>query len=217
MSIRCYFFVFITMNFFSMLDSTSVAQVPAEPAKQTVETPVPQVSPDRPVLVGNVFPHMTVMAPGVGSNSETGIGAMIPWADRLWAVGYVAHIRGKGIGLYEIGSDLSFKKHPDSVTGTFANRLVHWDSNQAIIGPHIINPQGKVRTFAELSKHRLTATARHLTDPKNKVLFLTMEGLVFEADVKPWRANSCSTLLANLRFPKVLSLTLRVLIHRRDV
>ena len=69
-----------------------------------------------PAQVGHVFPHMTVMADGVGSTSETGIGALIPWANRLWAVGYVAHIQGSGIGLYEIGPDMSFRKHPASVT-----------------------------------------------------------------------------------------------------
>ena len=63
--------------------------------------------PISPAQVGHVFPHMTVMADGVGSKSETGIGALIPWANRLWAGGYVAHIRGSGIGLYEIGEDLS--------------------------------------------------------------------------------------------------------------
>jgi hypothetical protein len=133
-----------------------------------------------PQAVNGVFPHMAVRAPGLGSNSEAGIGALIPWADKLWAVGYVAHIRGDGLGLYEIGSDMSFRKHPASVTGTFANRFVHWNSSSAIIGPHIISEKGVVRTFEELTKHRLAATSAHLSDPM-KVYFLTMEGLFFEA------------------------------------
>jgi hypothetical protein len=124
-----------------------------------------------------------MMAPGVESDSETGIGAVIPWADRLWAVGYVAHIRGSGIGLLEIKEDLSFRLHPASVTGTFANRMVHWETKQAIIGPHVIDDKGQVRTFAELARHRLAATARHLQHPKTKAYFLTMEGLLFEADL----------------------------------
>ena len=52
-----------------------------------------------PIQVDGVFPDMTVFAPGAGSRSETGIGALIPWADRRWAIGYVAHISGQGIGL----------------------------------------------------------------------------------------------------------------------
>jgi hypothetical protein len=153
-------------------------------------------------LVGNVFPHMTVMAPGAGSESETGIGALIPWADRLWAVGYVSHIKGSGIGLYEIGPDLSFRKHPASVTGTFANRLIHWESKQVFIGPHAIDADGNVRTIAELSRHRLTATARHLTHPKTKVYFLTMEGKLFETDVKTLETRLLADLVGELKIPK---------------
>ncbi len=52
-----------------------------------------------PVQVNGVFPNLTMMAKGVGSDSEAGIGALIPWAEKLWAVGYVAHIRGEGLGL----------------------------------------------------------------------------------------------------------------------
>ena len=58
---------------------------------------LPQDPP--PLRIGNVLPQATVMASGGGSDSETGIGALIPWADKLWAIGYVAHVRGSGIGL----------------------------------------------------------------------------------------------------------------------
>ena len=47
-----------------------------------------------PVQVNGVFPNLTVIAKGTGSDSEAGIGALIPWAEKLWAIGYVAHIRG---------------------------------------------------------------------------------------------------------------------------
>ncbi len=136
-------------------------------------------TPGPAVAGGHVYPHLTVRAPGVGSRSEAGIGALIPWADRLWAVGYVAHISGSGLGLYEIKEDLSWRLHPESVNGTFANRYVHWKSNQVFIGPHAIDEKGNVRTIEPLKSHRLTATATHLTDP-DKVYFLTMEGLLFE-------------------------------------
>lgn len=88
-----------------------------------------------PVHVNGVFPNLTVMAKGTGSDSEAGIGALVPWAEKLWAVGYVAHIRGDGLGLYEISEDMTMRRHPASVTGTFANRMVHWPSGQAFIGP----------------------------------------------------------------------------------
>jgi hypothetical protein len=154
-----------------------------------------------PIHVKGVFPMLTVYADGVGSDSETGIGAIIPWANKLWAVGYVAHIKGQGIGLYEISEDMTMVKRPESVTGTFANRLVHWDSNQAIIGPHIIDAQGKVRTFEELSRHRLTAAARHLKDPVNMVYFLTMEGQLYEANVHTLKSTFLFDLNKELKIP----------------
>ena len=156
----------------------------------------------QPIQVKGVFPSLTVMAKGIGSDTETGIGAMIPWAEKLWAIGYVAHIHGTGIGLYEVSEDMTMRKHPASVTGTYANRLVHWDSKQAIIGPHIIDPQGNVRTFEQLCKHRLTATARHLKDPKNMVYFLTMEGRLFEANVRTLESKLLFNLNKELNIPK---------------
>ena len=151
-----------------------------------------------PIQVDGVFPGMTVFAPGAGSRSETGIGALIPWADRLWAVGYVAHIAGEGIGLYEIRDDMTMQRHPASVTGTFANRLVHWETLQAVIGPHVIDAEGNVRTIEPLTKHRLTATARHLVHPKTMVYFLTMEGLLFETDLETLETRELANVVNEL-------------------
>lgn len=151
-----------------------------------------------PVQVNGVFPNLTVMAEGVGSDSEAGIGALIPWAQKLWAVGYVAHIRGEGLGLYEISEDMTMRRHPASVTGTFANRMVHWPSGQAFIGPHAIDPNGNVRTIEGLKNFRLTATVSHLTDPKNKVYFLGMEGRFWEVDVRSLEAKLLFNLVKEL-------------------
>ncbi len=151
-----------------------------------------------PIQVDGVFPNMTVFAPGAGSRSETGIGALIPWADRLWAIGYVAHISGQGIGLYEIRDDMTMHLHPESVTGTFANRLVHWETLQAVIGPHVIDAEGNVRTIEPLAKHRLTATARHLVHPETMVYFVTMEGLLFETDLETLETRELADLVKEL-------------------
>lgn len=145
----------------------------------------------------HVDPTMTVRAPGVGSDSEAGIGALIPWANKLWAVGYVAHIRGDGLGLYTVDEQMKWSRRPESVTGTYANRYIHWGSKQAFIGPYAISEKGEVRTITDLVKHRLTATAAHLTDP-NKVYFLTMEGLLFEVDVKTLKAKQLFDLTKEL-------------------
>ncbi len=141
------------------------------------------------------------MAPGTGSRSEAGIGALIPWADRLWMVGYVSHIKGRGLGLYELDEDMELMKHPHSVTGTFANRLVHWPSDQAFIGPHAIDSQGTVRTIEELKDHRLAATITHLDSPEDKVYFLTMEGLLYEVDVESLQARKLYDLVHELGIP----------------
>jgi hypothetical protein len=144
--------------------------------------------------VHGIFPHTTVSG-NLEGRSETGIGALIPWANRLWMVGYVAHIYGSGIGLYEVDEKMNFKKRPESITGTFANRMMHDPSNQAIIGPHIIDVQGNVRTFSDLGKHRLTATMKHLTKPDSMVYFLTMEGILFEANVYSLQTREVNNLV----------------------
>ncbi len=164
-----------------------------------------QVEPDpapaaaAPLAVSGVIPALTVMAKGLGSDSESGIGALIPWGDRLWAVGYVAHIRGQGLGLYEISEDMTMRRHPASVTGTYANRMVHWPSGQAFIGPHAIDADGQVRTIEAFRSVRLAATCAHLTDRKNKVYFLGMEGGFWEVDVHSLDAIQLFDLRRELR------------------
>jgi hypothetical protein len=152
----------------------------------------------QPLPVAGVFPKLTVMAKGLGSNSEAGIRALIPWADRLWAVGYVAHINGQGLGLYEINDDMTMRRHPASVTGTFANRMPHWPSGQAFIGPYAIDADGNVRVIEALKRVRLAATCEHLTDPANKVYFLGMEGQFWEVDVRTLQARQLFDLVKEL-------------------
>ncbi|HEX73283.1 MAG TPA: hypothetical protein ENN65_08215 [Candidatus Hydrogenedentes bacterium] len=142
---------------------------------------------------------MTVMAKGIGSDSEAGIGALMPWGDRLWAVGYVAHIRGQGLGLYEIREDMSMRRHPASITGTYANRMVHWPSGQAFIGPYAIDADGQVRLIEAFRDKRLAATCAHLTDPKRKAYFLGMEGGFWEVDAHTLDAVQLFDLREELR------------------
>jgi len=154
-----------------------------------------------PLQVNGVFPNLTIVGASEKGRSESGIGALVPWADKLWMIGYVAHIQGTGLGLYEISEDMTMEKHPQSITGTFANRMIHNPSNQAIIGPHFIDGQGKVRTCEELGNHRLAATMEHITDKENKVYFLTMEGLFFECDVHSLEVKQLFNLVDELNIP----------------
>ncbi len=156
---------------------------------------------NQPVDINGVFPNLTVIGPSDKNRSESGIGALIPWADKLWMVGYVAHIKGSGIGLYEISDDMTMIKFPGSITGTFANRMIHNPSEQAIIGPYFIDKTGRVRVCEELAGYRLAATMEHLSDPENKVYFLTMEGLFFECDVHTLKTQLLFNLVDELNIP----------------
>jgi hypothetical protein len=85
--------------------------------------------------------------------------------------------------LYWLDEKMQMHKHPASVVGTFTNRYIHNPSNQAFIGPHVIDTKGNVRTIETLKDFRLTSVMDHLTDPKNKIYVLAMEGEFFEVDV----------------------------------
>ena len=189
-------FILVLMLFACVFAVCARAQT--EPVSAKAEEKGHAEGGNQPISVNGVFPNLTVFAPGVGSDSEAGIGALIPWADKLWAVGYVAHIRGEGLGLYEISEDMTMRKHPASVTGTFTNRMAHWASKQAFIGPHAIDEKGNVRTIEALKKYRLTSTIKHLTDPKNKVYMLGMEGRFWELDVHTLEAKLLFNLVKEL-------------------
>jgi hypothetical protein len=69
--------------------------------------------------------------------------------------------------------------------------MIHRESNQLIIGPYFIDDKGNVRA-ADVKNNligRMTATARHLTDPANKVYFYDMEGPLYEVDVHTLKAT----------------------------
>ncbi len=141
--------------------------------KSTPATPPPSVS--------GVYPHLAVSNHGL----ECGIGAVAVWADRLWLVTYSPHEpRGSGDKLVEIDADLRRTTRPESVGGTPADRMIHRESNQLIIGPYFIDVHRHVRVVPpEAMPGRFAAVARHLTDPARKVLFYDMEGAIYEVDV----------------------------------
>lgn len=153
--------------------------------------------------VSGVYPHLSMTADHY-PRTEAGIGALMPWADRLWAVTYVAHMAGtgSGTGLYTINDKLELEKHPKSVVGTYANRLIHAPSMQLAIGPYLIDTLGKVRLIEEFKNHRLAATMIHLTDPQNKLYYLAMEGEFFEVDVHTLEVTQLFQLMDELKEPK---------------
>ena len=129
-----------------------------------------------------IYPHLAVYNEG----TECGIGTVVPWADRLWITTYSAHVLdGKTDRLFEITPDLlSIKERPELGGSTPTGRLIHKESNQLFIGSYAIDAKGKVREIPVLQMPgRITAVARHLTDPANKVYFATMEEGLYEVDV----------------------------------
>ncbi|GAB3260951.1 hypothetical protein GCM10027347_25670 [Larkinella harenae] len=138
-------------------------------------------SPKYPSYSG-IYPHLAMY----NNEGECGTGAVVPWAGKLWAVTYGPHLPfGSSDKLYEIGPDLSQTVRSESVGGTPANRMIHPESNQLFIGPYAIDAQGKVRVISPQDMPgRHTGNARHLTDPKNKIYYGTMEEGFYEVEVK---------------------------------
>ncbi len=150
-----------------------------------------------------VFPHLALTADLGPPRSECGVGAMMAWAGKLWLVTYVSHksASGVGTGLYSINEQLEMSKHPASYVGTYTNRMAHWQSNQLIIGPHVIDAAGNVRTVEDLVEVRICSTMRHLTRPNDMVYMLGMEGEFYEMNVHTLRTNLIADLTVELGVP----------------
>lgn len=138
-------------------------------------------------FVSGVYPHLAMF----NDEGECGTGAVVPWANRLWAITYAPHKpNGSSDKLYEITPALEQIIRPESVGGTPANRMLHRESRQLFIGPYVIDAQGNVRiprdprTPERFLYGRLTANMRHLTDPAGKIYYATMEEGLYEVDVK---------------------------------
>ncbi len=149
------------------------------------------------------LPNVGIKADTGPIRSESGIGALMPWADMLWAVNYNSHMSrtGSGLGLYRIDENLKGERvHVHN--GTHANRWVHKQSNQMIIGPYAIDLQGNWKYLSQFANHRLTATMSHLTDPANLVYMLTMEGLLFEMDMSSLQSKLVVDLVKEFKISK---------------
>ena len=146
--------------------------------------------------ISGIYPHLAAFNQPTdeadrANHRESGIGAVVPWAGKLWYITYPPHMRnGSNDKLHEIDGDLNLTIRPESVGGTHANRFVHRPTNQLIIGPYFIDAEGNVRAVdVNQLEGRMTATAEHLTDPLNKVLFYDMEGRVYEVNVHSLEAT----------------------------
>lgn len=132
-------------------------------------------------MYGGVYPHLAYY----NNEGECGTGAVVPWQGKLWVITYGPHLPfGSSDKLYEIDDTLGIKVRPESVGGTPADRMIHRESNQLIIGPYFIDKDCNVRALSYRdAQGRYTGVARHLTDPANKVYIATMEEGFYEVDV----------------------------------
>ena len=134
-----------------------------------------------PRSISGIYPSLATF----NSEGECGTGAVVPWADHLWVVSYGPHLPyGSSDKLYEITPVLQQIIRPESIGGTPADRMIHRETNQLLIGPYVIDAQRNVRVIPwQKMPGRLTGVARHLTDPANKVYVATMEAGLYEVDV----------------------------------
>ena len=141
----------------------------------------------KPECVSGVYPHLAMF----NDEGECGTGAVVPWAGDLWVVTYGPHCpMGSSDKLYRIKPDLTRETFPGSVGGTHANRLIHRETDQLLIGPYVIDARGNVRVVQPSKMPaRLTGAARHLTDPSNKVYVATMETGLYELDMQTLAVN----------------------------
>ncbi len=136
---------------------------------------------EEPIRISGIYPQLAMY----NNEDECGTGAVVPWNDRLWVITYGPHLpRGSSDKLYEITPDLKQVIRPESIGGTPANRMIHRESNQLIIGPYVIDSSSNVRVipYSEMTG-RLTGNTRHLFKPDSMIYFGTMEEGFYEVDV----------------------------------
>jgi hypothetical protein len=156
-----------------------------------------------PLQFSGVVPSLAQIADLGPPRSECGIGGLMPWNGKLYVLNYVSHRgnSGRGTGFRVIDENFQMTRHPAGVDGTYANRMVHYESNQLIIGPHLIDADHNVRTVPELVDIRLAGCARHLFNPTNWICLLGMEGELVELNVYTLEVNHLFDLTKALDTP----------------
>lgn len=135
-----------------------------------------------PLEISGIRPDLAFFN-DAATQSETGVGAMAPYAGKLWVVTYSGHNpNGGGDGIFEISPDLSMTRRPESVGGTPANRFVERTTGKLFIGPYVIDPKGALTAFSYKDMPgRYTATCADPFKP-GSVLTYTMEEGTYRID-----------------------------------
>ncbi len=163
--------------------------LPALIACSGPETSLPPPSRDY-LQISGIYPHLAAYnqpadTAARAGHHEAGIGAVVPWAGYLWYITYPPHQRtGSNDKLHRVDEHMNLSIRPESVGGTHANRMIHRESQQLIIGPYFIDSVAGVRAAdVHQLEGRMTATTRHLFRPDSMVYFYDMEGMVYEVNV----------------------------------
>lgn len=170
----------------------SAAEPPNSAIKHAPGPPASTVAAGH-LCISGVYPHLAAFNSNVkndgetyGSGGECGIGAIVPWAGKLWMITYSPHCpTGSTDKLYAIDDRLNVEIRPESIGGTPAGRMIHRESEQLFIGPYAIDKTGQVRVIPYRDMPgRHTAVSRHLAEPAEKVYYFDMEGRIYELDVR---------------------------------
>jgi len=118
-----------------------------------------------------IYPHLSVA--GI-HQSENGIGAVVPWAGRLYFITYLAGMDVDGAQrLFEVDDQLKLTPLGEPFYGgSIACRLIHEPTGQLIIGPYLLDRQGRLRQIlvSKVMPMHLSAVTRHPTE-RDQVYF----------------------------------------------
>ncbi len=130
-----------------------------------------------------IYPHLAVTN---RNGTECGIGAVARFGGKLYFVTYAASCaRGGDDGLYIVDSELNMERYDGSLGGTDANRFIHTESGQLIIGCYFIDGEGNIRSLdPKCLIGRLTSTSYSLDEPEKYVYINTMENGIYKVNVE---------------------------------
>jgi hypothetical protein len=137
------------------------------------------------------------------SRSEMGIGAMMPWADRLYFTTYLADYNVGSGGVLAYLDKNGGETVVDTHNSCHVGRLVHKETNQLCIGEYVIGMDGTVNKVALLAGKRVSAWARHMTSPATKAYACSMgasgvSALLWEVDLTTYIATQLADMSSGL-------------------
>ena len=130
--------------------------------------------------------------------SECGVGALIPWADRLYYSTYLA-MPGDGAGTKIGYIDRNYADHTVLQTDAIhTGRFIHWETEQLCIGCVAVEKDGTAHTISDLLNVRVSGFAVHLSTPTTHVYALSMEGKLYSVNLTTYTATEIINIKTTL-------------------